>query len=59
MVSLDLASDDQEEEDEGRLVLSQLPRQILCLQVRVSAQHAQVFVAGDACDLHDVETLLE
>ena len=38
---------------------SQLPRQILRLQVCVSAQHAQVLVARDARDLHNVQAFLE
>ena len=39
--------------------LSQLPRQIFCLQMRIPSQHAQVLMAGDAGDLHDIQTLLE
>jgi hypothetical protein len=40
-------------------VSSQLPRQILCLQVRIPTQHAQILVPSDAGDLHNVQSLLE
>ena len=40
-------------------VLTQLLRQLFRLQMRVPPKHAQVFVAGDARDLHDVQTFLE
>jgi|GEM_PF-3919796 len=51
--------DNRNEASQGGFLLSQLFRQILRLQVRVSTQHAQVFVAGNGGDLHDVEALLE
>ena len=39
--------------------LTQFLRQVLRLQVGISAQHAQILVAADAGDSHDIETLLE
>ena len=41
------------------ILLPQLPRQILRLQVCVPAQHTQILVAGDAGHFHDVEAFLE
>src|SRR5680860_1342895 len=41
------------------LYLTELLRQVLCFQVRIPAQHAQVLVPGDAGDFHDIQTLLE
>lgn len=39
--------------------LPQLPRQILCFQVRIPPQHAQIFVPRDGGYFHDVEAEFE
>jgi hypothetical protein len=40
-------------------VSPQIPDQIFCFEVGVSAQHPQVVVTGENGDLHDVEALFD